>query len=119
MKMHRLRLLFGLGLALLLSTGSIAQERGAIGARSSGTATSGPSITRPSRLGATNAGGQPAVSPDTGISTITNRAQPDALKEQRADDRVRESPPVARSEPEPPNEFQEFVAVSTGRTLPL
>jgi polysaccharide biosynthesis/export protein len=53
----------------------------------------------------------------SGVPSITNRTQPSTVRDLRPQDAPRETFPLAS--PEPPNEFQEFVATSTGQYLPL
>jgi polysaccharide biosynthesis/export protein len=69
------------------------------------------------------AGAIPGTAMSTpGVPTITNRTQPGLPRDLRSEDPSRDvflSPPPVPPAPEPPNEFQEFVATSLGRQLPL
>lgn len=118
--MHRLWLLIGLICAsLLLLNSSVAQERGFGGPSIVSPATpSSPSAASP-RTGVPAARTPADAVPGTTVPTITNRTQSDALKDQRPSDSPRDAPPARRTESEPPNEFQQFVATSAGRSLPL
>ena len=118
--MHRLWLhICVICASLLLFDSGVAQERG-LGGPSivSPAAPSSPSIVSP-RNSVPGAGTSADAFPATGVPTITNRTQPGVLRDQRPDDATREPPPTTQAAPVPPNEFQEFVATSAGRYLPL
>ena len=97
--MHRLWLFIAFVCASGFATVNVAQERVPLGAAIPGTSMTSP-----------------------GVPTITNNAQPPFPRDLRTEDPSRNiglSQPSAPAAPEPPNEFQEFVATSLGRNLPL
>jgi polysaccharide biosynthesis/export protein len=113
--MQRVTLLVALILAILLFQSAQAQQPGTFGLSPGSPVTTSP-----------GGAGQPIfipgqTVPGSSIPTITNRGLQDGMRDPRLEDGRREILPFHQLElaPEPPNEFQEFVAASAGRHLPL